>query len=288
MEISFELTVSPICLEGVELIEGGDAYEVVEQIAAQVTSVLKHHDPNADAAAINIRYTHNGKPFIEVPEGFAMFSAAGNQLINAQARQLVNDLYALESDDDERVSFRKFFLWYHRQSWGNTEFPEMSDTAVREAVWAFAAVVGEQWNIRIDELDRLWHQNADFASKENFQRRDDQKQKKSGKVYSGTRSDLNGCNIVVIDMSDGSQYDLDPRNDLMNHSPDGFNWGYGGSGPSQTALAIMADHCGGGENEALARYQAFKRVVVSDWEDTWTITTEQINKVLTRIDRGEI
>jgi len=25
---------------------------------------------------------------------------------------------------------------------------------------------------------------------------------------------------------------------MRNHSPDGFNWGYGGSGPAQTALAI--------------------------------------------------
>jgi len=26
---------------------------------------------------------------------------------------------------------------------------------------------------------------------------------------------------------------------IWNHSPDGFNWGYGGSGPSQLALAIF-------------------------------------------------
>lgn len=26
---------------------------------------------------------------------------------------------------------------------------------------------------------------------------------------------------------------------VCNHSPDGFNWGYGGSGPAQLALAIM-------------------------------------------------
>ena len=26
---------------------------------------------------------------------------------------------------------------------------------------------------------------------------------------------------------------------VYNHSPDGFNWGYGGSGPAQLALAIM-------------------------------------------------
>lgn len=29
-----------------------------------------------------------------------------------------------------------------------------------------------------------------------------------------------------------------------NHSPDGFNWGYGGSGPSQLALAITLELTG--------------------------------------------
>lgn len=34
---------------------------------------------------------------------------------------------------------------------------------------------------------------------------------------------------------------LDPADSLtvFNHSPDGFAWGYGGSGPAQLALAIL-------------------------------------------------
>ncbi len=34
---------------------------------------------------------------------------------------------------------------------------------------------------------------------------------------------------------------LDPKHSqaFRNHSPDGFSWGYGGSGPSQLALAIL-------------------------------------------------
>lgn len=28
---------------------------------------------------------------------------------------------------------------------------------------------------------------------------------------------------------------------VTNHSPDGFNWGYGGSGPAQLALAICIE-----------------------------------------------
>jgi hypothetical protein len=50
---------------------------------------------------------------------------------------------------------------------------------------------------------------------------------------------------------------LKVRLDLANHSPTGFNWGYGGSGPAQLALAILADALGN-DKAALALHQAFK------------------------------
>lgn len=56
-------------------------------------------------------------------------------------------------------------------------------------------------------------------------------------------------------------YPLDPRHDLRNHSPTGFSWGYGGSGPAQFALALLADALGD-DIIALDRYQAFKWEVV--------------------------
>jgi hypothetical protein len=50
--------------------------------------------------------------------------------------------------------------------------------------------------------------------------------------------------------------------ELINHSPDGFMWGYGGSGPSQLALALMIEFC---EDEAVAAqvYQDFKWDVIA-------------------------
>jgi hypothetical protein len=53
---------------------------------------------------------------------------------------------------------------------------------------------------------------------------------------------------------------LDPERSLKarNHSPDGFNWGYGGSGPAQLALAIMLELTGD-----YTGYQAFKENVIS-------------------------
>ena len=76
---------------------------------------------------------------------------------------------------------------------------------------------------------------------------------------------------------------LDPRWDLYNHSPDGFGWGYGGSGPAQLALAILADHlCD--DNEALALYQSFKwSVVVKLPKRGWKMSSRDIDQALQAI-----
>jgi hypothetical protein len=52
---------------------------------------------------------------------------------------------------------------------------------------------------------------------------------------------------------DGVLLDPRPSQALRNHSPDGFNWGYAGSGPSQLALAIVLELTGKAEG-----YQDFK------------------------------
>jgi len=52
-----------------------------------------------------------------------------------------------------------------------------------------------------------------------------------------------------------------PSRRLCNHSPDGFNWGYGGSGPAQLALALLLEVTT--PEEALQRYQDFKWDVIA-------------------------
>ena len=56
---------------------------------------------------------------------------------------------------------------------------------------------------------------------------------------------------------------LDPRpsQKVYNHSPDGFNWGYPGSGPSQLALAIMLQAAK--LDLAMQLYHQFKRDFVA-------------------------
>lgn len=48
---------------------------------------------------------------------------------------------------------------------------------------------------------------------------------------------------------------------VYNHSPDGFNWSYGGSGPAQLALAILLEVTN--KEIAQANYQRFKWDIIS-------------------------
>lgn len=66
------------------------------------------------------------------------------------------------------------------------------------------------------------------------------------------------------------------RHDLRNHSPDGFEWGYCGSGPAQLALALLADALGD-DDEAGNLYQEFKRRFVTKFaHNYWTINLDAI------------
>jgi hypothetical protein len=63
----------------------------------------------------------------------------------------------------------------------------------------------------------------------------------------------------VVCMVNGTPLPL--RLDLWNHSPTGFEFGYGGSGPAQLALAILADCCG--DELAVTYHQPFKWAVIA-------------------------
>lgn len=54
---------------------------------------------------------------------------------------------------------------------------------------------------------------------------------------------------------------ISERQDLLNHSPEGFEFGYRGSGPAQLALAILADHVG--DDDAVSFHQQFKDVFIA-------------------------
>lgn len=53
---------------------------------------------------------------------------------------------------------------------------------------------------------------------------------------------------------------------IYNHSPDGFAWGYSGSGPAQLALAILLELTD--KETALRIHQEFKRQLIAGLPQT--------------------
>lgn len=62
---------------------------------------------------------------------------------------------------------------------------------------------------------------------------------------------------------DGKKLSPEKSLKVINHSPDGFNWGYGGSGPAQLALAILLEFLP--KEEAQCIHQSLKWEYVSIW-----------------------
>lgn len=74
---------------------------------------------------------------------------------------------------------------------------------------------------------------------------------------------IRGAAAVRMVSIDGVVLNPTRSQKVFNHSPDGFSWGYGGSGPAQLALAVMLHVNGGNKEAALSVYQEFKRQVVA-------------------------
>jgi hypothetical protein len=101
------------------------------------------------------------------------------------------------------------------------------------------------------------------------------------KTYEGRRQ-----GYAVIVTVDGRS--LNPRLDLYNHSPTGFEWGYCGSGPAQLALAILADHLAD-DRQALDVYQRFKWAVVTKLpKKRWMLNSLVIDNILRNIRNYEV
>jgi hypothetical protein len=104
------------------------------------------------------------------------------------------------------------------------------------------------------------------------------------KRYTGTRTE-GGCAVVVSD--NGGTRLLDPRLDLRNHSPTGFEWGYGGSGPAQLALALVADVLGD-DDAALDVYQRLKFKLVGRLpQGGWTLTEAELAEAIRSLGRQD-
>lgn len=94
-----------------------------------------------------------------------------------------------------------------------------------------------------------------------------------------------GAEVMVVEEGK-KRVPLPPRNDVANHSPDGFQWGYGGSGPAQLALALCI-HATGDVRRAQRVYQDFKfRVLAPMKDDLFTITRTQVLEHIEAVERA--
>lgn len=98
------------------------------------------------------------------------------------------------------------------------------------------------------------------------------------KIYSGTPP--GDVNVTV----GNARWSLKLRRDLRDHACD-LAWGYGGSGPSQLALAMLCDALKDDER-ALRLYQQFKWAYIAllPKDCPWQLTLNQIKDWVAKHD----
>jgi hypothetical protein len=78
---------------------------------------------------------------------------------------------------------------------------------------------------------------------------------RQSKAYAGGRVlDRAVVTVHILTPAGVTSY---PLPHLVRHSPDGFNWGYAGSGPAELARSLLIDCLGAAPAPRL--YQAFKQ-----------------------------
>ena len=96
------------------------------------------------------------------------------------------------------------------------------------------------------------------------------------KEYHGIYDANTQTRRVQVCTENGTDWlDLAASMEYVQHSPTGFNWGYGGSGPAQLAFALILDATGNPE-AAMKFYQDFKRERIAHLADEWTLTETNI------------
>ena len=101
-------------------------------------------------------------------------------------------------------------------------------------------------------------------------------------VYNGQIDSNSEYIVYLVDDNNYSRLEkLDLALELKNHSPTGFCWGYGGSGPAQLALALLYNVTGD-KDLSLELYQDFKRDVIArlDINTDWVIAKKEIEEYI--------
>ena len=101
------------------------------------------------------------------------------------------------------------------------------------------------------------------------------------KIFKGKKTP-DSCIVELVNENYTTQLSPEKSLQIADHSPDGFQWGYSGSGPAQLAAAILNEITGDPE---LTRqyYQFFKSDHVSHWGNDFEINEFQVRDWLRSI-----
>lgn len=102
------------------------------------------------------------------------------------------------------------------------------------------------------------------------------------RTYTGTVSIEGTCTVTRVDGTP-----LPPRRDLFDYRDAHLEWGHGGAGAGQLALALLVD-CLGDEDRALTWHHDFKWYVVARLlaGSSWTLDEAYIRKIVRELSRG--
>jgi len=98
------------------------------------------------------------------------------------------------------------------------------------------------------------------------------------KRYRGHR-DAPGVALIEV-LEDGAEVGR-PLRHHIRHSPTGFEWGYAGSGPADTARCLLIDYLG--HDVPATVYQRFKAIVVQGLPAQWELRAEDLARALAQL-----
>ena len=106
------------------------------------------------------------------------------------------------------------------------------------------------------------------------------------KIFRGRKIGMD-CVVQITDEDYTTQLSLKKSLQVVDHSPDGFQWGYQGSGPSQLAAAILNEVT---EDPEITReyYELFKHDHVSQWADDFEINDFQVRDWLRSVGAVQV
>jgi hypothetical protein len=96
------------------------------------------------------------------------------------------------------------------------------------------------------------------------------------KTYEGRRA-FDGLLVTVDGKPLGEHYEV------SRFTRWGFEWTYEGASPQQLALALLFDHTGDGPR-AIRLSGPFMQQVVANLDNDWTLTSEDIDRAISKIE----